>query len=88
MEENRVPQATLAYRVTAWVVAVFVGSVAGIGLGLLTQDFWTGLVAGVAAIGLIGFSITLAARREGHGTIDAAPPWTGDAGARHDGGSL
>lgn len=88
MDENRVPRVTLAYRVTAWVVAALIGSAVGTGLGLLTREVWTGIVTGAIVAGLVGLSIVLAARRQGHGAVAAAPPWAGDAGVRHDGGSL
>ncbi|MBT2483525.1 MULTISPECIES: hypothetical protein [unclassified Microbacterium] len=86
MDETRVPEVTRGYRVVAWIVAVLIGAAVGVGLGLLTQQVWTGIIGGAAAVALIGLSIVFAARREGRGTIEGAPPWTGDAGVRHHGG--
>lgn len=86
MDETWIPQPTRGYVIAAWIIALLVGSAAGVGVGFLAQDVWTGITAGAAAIALIGFSIVLAARRAGRGTIEGAPPWTGDAGVRHHGG--
>lgn len=77
---------TARYTAVAWVSAVLIGVAAGIALGFLLRDAWAGVITGVVVVVLIGFSAVLAARRTGPGTVEGAPPWTGDAGARHIGG--
>jgi hypothetical protein len=86
MDETPIPRLTRAYVVVAWIIAVLVGGAVGAGFGFLAQDLVAGIIAGAGAIALAGFSIVLAARRSGRGTIEGAPPWTGDAGIRQHGG--
>jgi hypothetical protein len=86
MDDTDIPQPTRGYVIAAWMIAALVGAAAGVGVGLLAQDLVAGIIASVAATALIGFSLVLAARQSGRGTIEAAPPWTGDAGIRHHGG--
>ena len=91
MSETPVPRLTRGYVFFIWTVAILIGAGAGAGagLGVLTRNVWVGIVSGVAVIALVGLSSTLSARREGRGTFEAAPPWTGDAGVRHhNGGSV
>lgn len=77
---------TARYTAVAWVSAVLIGVAAGIALGFLLRDAWAGAITGVVVVVLIGLSAVLAARRAGRGTVEGAPPWTGDAGARNIGG--
>ena len=86
MDEPRIDEPTRGYIVVAWIVALVVGAAAAAGIVLLTQDFLMGVIVGAVAVALIGSSIVLAARRTGRETIEAAPPWTGDAGIRHHSG--
>ena len=89
MDEQRIAKPTLGYVVAAWIVALLVGAAAAAGIGLLTQEPLIGIVIGAATVAVVGFSVVLAARRTSSGTIEAAPPWTGDAGIRHhSGGAL
>ncbi|MFD6698679.1 MULTISPECIES: hypothetical protein [unclassified Microbacterium] len=89
MSETPVPRLTRGYVFFIWTLAILIGAGAGAGLGVLTRNVWVGIVSGVAVIALVGFSSMLSARREGRGTFEAAPPWTGDAGVRHhNGGSV
>ncbi|MFB7842427.1 hypothetical protein [Microbacterium sp. NPDC056052] len=87
MSETPIPRPTRRYVVAIWATAVVIGAVAGVALGLLIQNVWIGVVSGAAVIALVGFSSVLAARREGRGTIEGAPPWTGDAAPRHHNGA-
>jgi tetrahydromethanopterin S-methyltransferase subunit D len=86
MDDTEIPQPTRGYVIAAWMIAVLLGGAGGAGVALLAQDLVIGIIAGAAAIALVGFFIVLAARRSGRGTIEGAPPWAGDAGIRHHGG--
>jgi len=89
MSETPIPRPSRRYVAVIWTVAVLIGAAAGVGIGVLTQSLGIGIVTGAAGAVLVGFSSVLAARREGHGTVEGAPPWTGDAAARHhNGGSV
>lgn len=87
MSETPIPRPTRGYIVAIWAAAVLIGAIAGVGVGLLLQNAWIGIGSGTAVLALVGFSSVLAARREGRGTIEGAPPWTGDAAARHHNGA-
>jgi len=87
MSESPIPQPSRRYVVAIWITAVVIGVVVGTALGLLIQNVWIGLAVGAAVVALVGFSSVLGARREGRGTVEGAPPWTGDAAPRHHNGA-
>jgi hypothetical protein len=89
MNDTPIPRPTRGYLVAAWTTALLFGVVAGAGVGFLTQDVRAGVISGVIVTVLAGLASVLAARREGRGSTEGAPPWTGDAAARHhSGGSV
>ncbi|MFE6736281.1 hypothetical protein [Microbacterium sp. NPDC057650] len=83
MDESPIPRVGRGLRVGAWLLALVVGAGAGLGFGFVFQDAWAGVIIGVASAVLIVLAIVLGARRSGTGTIEGAPPWTGDAGVRN-----
>ncbi len=87
MSEPSIPRPTRGYVVAVWATAVLIGAILGVAAGLVTQNAWIGIGVGAAVIALVGLSSVLAVRRGGHGTVEGAPPWTGDAAARHHNGA-
>ncbi|MFE6997305.1 hypothetical protein ACFVAE_15170 [Microbacterium sp. NPDC057659] len=84
MDETRIPRAGRGYLIGAWLLALAIGAAAGLALGFLLQDLLPGVIIGVAVTVLVGVAIALGVRRSGSGTIEGAPPWTGDAGVRNN----
>ncbi|GAB6857736.1 hypothetical protein [Microbacterium xylanilyticum] len=89
MNDTPVPRPTRGYLVAAWTTALLFGVLAGSGIWFMSQDVRAGVISGVVIMLLAGLASVLAARREGRGSTERAPPWTGDAAARHhNGGSV
>ena len=87
MSEPSIPRPTRGYVVAVWATAVLIGAILGVATGLVTQNAWIGVGVGAAAVVLVGLSSVLAVRRGGRGTVEGAPPWTGDAAACHHNGA-
>ncbi|MDR2997495.1 MAG: hypothetical protein LBU78_05195 [Microbacterium sp.] len=83
MDETRIPRASRGLRIGAWILALVIGAGAGLGFGFVFQDAWAGVIIGVASAVLVVLAIVLGARRSGPGTVEGAPPWTGDAAVRN-----
>lgn len=86
MDDTPIPRPTWGYLLAAWAAALVFAAVAGFGVWFLLQQMWVGVASGAVVFVLAGFAAVAAAKREGRGNSEGAPPWTGDAGARHQNG--
>lgn len=87
MSEPSIPKPTRGYAFAVWATAVVIGVILGAATGLVIQSTWIGVGVGAVVVALVGISSVLAVRRGGRGTVEGAPPWTGDTSARHHSGA-